>query len=155
MRFRTWDFDPTPCIHSVINNGAWDRTEQCAQYCPATASADFHRNFIFTVWSHAPKFSVNYHALKLCWFSNSVSLMRDIESCPFNLHCFIVSSRFRPALAVTDSESTCLLPCPSDLRRTWARRSAIYLALVPSIAFKFRRHSDMNFAAWRSRFFKI
>ena len=76
MRFRTWDFDPTPFLHLVINTGTWDRIERCAQYCPATASADFHRNFIFTVWSQVPKFSVIYNALKLCWFSNSVSVMR-------------------------------------------------------------------------------
>ena len=34
-------------------------------------------------------------------------------------HFLRVSSRLRPALAVTDSESTCALPCPSDLRQSF------------------------------------
>ena len=67
------------------------------------------------------------------------------ESGLTDLHCFGLLSRLRPVLAVTDSESTCVSPCPSDPPRTRPGRSAFACILIPSVTFDFQGHSSMNF----------
>ena len=79
--------------------------------------------------------------LKLFWFSNNFTLAR---LGPTDSHIFRVSSLLLPALAVPNSQSTCLLQCPSDPRRTFCLW----------ICFDFTLALDMNLDTWPSSWFR-
>jgi hypothetical protein len=110
--------------------------------------------------SHFPsQFTKSVTATSLLWFIIDYSFVKRfliVEQFQYqvsglsHLHWFSLSSRLRPALAVTDSESTCVSPCPSDPPRTRPGRSAFACILIPSVTFDFQGHSNMNFTTWHS-----